>query len=117
MDMGLLPHGGRLLGGSHAAHVIGSWWPGLARCPWPLIGGIAQWWVQCWGQAGAMLLPHLWATGPGEPPFLGELGGCGRACHGLGARLLSCQQHPQLCGEPPAPPWLPPPFPSCLAVL
>lgn len=44
-------------------------------------------------------------------------GGHGRARHGLGAGLLPYQRHPHLWGEPPAAPWLPPPLPSCLAVL
>lgn len=28
-----------------------------------------------------------------------------------------CQRHPQVCGEPPAPSWLPLPSPSCLTEL
>lgn len=47
----------------------------------------------------------------------------GRAGEGMAGlaigwgRVASCQRHPQLCGEPPAPSWLPLLSPSCLAEL
>lgn len=94
-------------GGQGWTHVPGTLSGALLNSGCNVGGGQGPW--HC-------LTSGLWD--PGNPHSRASWGGGhGRARHGLGAGLLPYQRHPHLWGEPPAAPWLPPPLPSCLAVL
>lgn len=106
----LLPHGGRLLGGSWAPHVIGSWRPGLAPCPRPLIGALLNGGRDAGagrghGAASSLSCPPLWGWGR---PIAGGLGAPCPVGPGMGLPAAPAAVgfgHLAPHSPPPASPW------------